>query len=306
VLFSFARLSAKPKTLTREEGMAVSARPKSSVFLIALLAGASSLGAQNVDSLKNIYLLPVPPTVIRAAAAAASRSRETPGSSAQSPTAYGADFGDGYIGAGFQGRMRYVGDAPLSKRMDGAVFAGFGLGNSDDNVGFEGDITSFSTIRSGFGHHSTFSFKFHRNLPRNFAVAAGWEDAIRTKGLDGGTSLYGVVSTAYKRVTVSAGLGGGRFRTESNIDNGIHRVNAFGSVGVHVAEPVSLIADWAGQDLALAASIVPFAGLPLFVLPGVVDVTGSAGDGARFILGVGLGFRFAQVRSMVFPNRTAQ
>jgi hypothetical protein len=280
--------------------MAVSARLKSSVLLVALLVAAGSLGAQNLDSLRNSYLLPVPPTLVRAAAAA-SRSRETPGSSAQSPTAYGADWGDGFLGAGFQGRIRYTKNLP-----DGAVFGGFGLGNSDDNIGFEGDITSFSTVRSGFGNHSSFSFKLHRNLPGNFAVAAGWEDAIRTKGLDGGTSIFGVVSSAYKRVTVSAGLGGGRFRTEYNIDNDIHRVNAFGSVGVRVAEPVSLIADWAGQNLALAASIVPFARLPLFILPGFADLTHSAGDGPRFILGVGLGFKFAQVRDMVFPNRTAQ
>jgi hypothetical protein len=280
--------------------MAVSARLRSLVLLAALFVADGSLGAQNVDSLRNSYLLPVPSTAIRAAEVA-SRTRETPGSSAQSPTAYGADWGDGYLGAGYEARIRYTKSKP-----DGAVFAGFGLGNSDDNIGFEGDITSFSTVRSGFGNHSSFSFKLHRNLPGNFAVAAGWEDAIRTKGLDGGTSMYGVVSSAYKRVTVSGGVGGGRFRTERNIDNDIHRVNAFGSVGVRVAEPVSLIADWAGQDLALAASIVPFARLPLFILPGVADVTGSAGDGARFILGVGLGFRFAQVRNMVFPNRTAQ
>jgi len=280
--------------------MAVSARLKSSALLVALLVSAGSLGAQNLDSLRNSYLLPVPPTVARAVAAA-SRSREAPGTSAQSPTAYGADWGDGFLGAGFEGRVRYTKNLP-----DGAVFAGFGLGNSDDNIGFEGDITSFSTVRSGFGNHSSFSFKLHRNLPGNFAVAAGWEDAIRTKGLDGGTSIFGVVSSAYKRVTVSAGLGGGRFRTEYNIDNDIHRVNAFGSVGVRVAEPVSLIADWAGQNLAIAASIVPFARLPLFILPGVADLTHSAGDGPRFILGVGLGFRFAQVRNMVFPNRTAQ
>jgi hypothetical protein len=183
--------------------------------------------------------------------------------------------------------------------MDGAVLAGFGLGNSEDNIGFEGTITSFSTVRSGFGHHSSFSFKIHRLLSRNFAIAAGWEDAIRTKGPDAGTSIYGVVSSAYKSVTISGGLGGGRFLTERAISTGKHGVNAFGSVGVRVADPISLIADWAGQNLALAASIVPFARLPLFILPGVADVTGSAGDGARFILGVGLGFRFAQIRDMV-------
>jgi hypothetical protein len=276
--------------------MAVSGRLKSSVLLVALLVAAGGLGAQNLDSLRNSYRLPLP----RIVQVARSAYRESPGSSAQSPTAYGADWGEAYIGAGFQERIRY------SELKDGAVFAAFGLGNSDKNIGFEGDITSFSTVRSGFFNHSSFSFKLHRNLPRNFAIAAGWEDAIRTKGLDGGTSIYGVVSSAYKRVTISGGLGGGRFRTESNIDNGIHRVNAFGSVGVRVADPVSLIADWAGQDLALAASIVPFVRLPLYIMPGFADVTGSAGDGARFILGVGLGFRFAQVRDVLFPNRTVQ
>ena len=276
--------------------MAVTGRIRALVVLGTLLIPLGNLAGQNADSVRNSYLLPVP-TLFPARSA----SRQTPGSSAQSPTAYGADFGDGYIGAGFQSRMRYTKDLPLSKRMDGAVMAGFGLGNSDENVGFEGDITSFSTVRSGFFNHSTFSFKLHRNLPRNFAVAVGWEDAIRTKGPDAGNSIYGVVTSAYKRVTVSGGLGGGRFRTESAIDNGRSGVNAFGSVGVRVAEPVSLIADWAGQDLALAASIVPFSGLPLYVLPGFADVTGSAGDGARFILGLGLGFRFAQLRNIVFP-----
>ena len=282
--------------------MAVTGRPKSLVVVVALLISARGLGAQNLDSLRNSYRLPLPQLV----QAAGSAYRETPGSSAQSPTAYGADWGDGYLGAGFQGRMRYTKALPLHRRVDGAVFFGFGLGNSDRNVGFEGDITSYSTVRSGFLNHTSFSFKLHRNLPGNFAIAAGWEDALRTKGLDGGTSIYGVVSSAYKRLTMSGGLGGGRFRTESNIDNGIHRVNAFGSVGVRVADPVSLNADWAGQDLALAASIVPFARLPLYILPGVADVTGSAGDGARFILGVGLGFRFAQVRDVFFTNRTVQ
>src|SRR5205085_8012062 len=54
--------------------------------------------------------------------------------------------------------------------------------------------SSFSTVRSGFFHHSSFSFKIHRELPWNLAVAYGWEDAIRTKGTDGGTSMYWVAT----------------------------------------------------------------------------------------------------------------
>jgi len=60
------------------------------------------------------------------------------------------------------------------------------------------------------------------------------------------------------------------------------------SVGVRVLSPLSLIADWTGQDLMLGASIVPFVRLPLFIAPAFADVTGSAGDGARFVLGVGM------------------
>jgi beta-alanine--pyruvate transaminase len=40
--------------------------------------------------------------------------------------------------------------------------------------------TSFTTIRSGFFREGSFSFKVHRQLPGNFAVAFGWEDAIHS------------------------------------------------------------------------------------------------------------------------------
>jgi hypothetical protein len=34
--------------------------------------------------------------------------------------------------------------------------------------------------------------------------------------------------------------------------------------------------------------------IPLFITPSFADVTGSAGDGARFVLGVGMAFNFAK------------
>ena len=176
--------------------------------------------------------------------------------------------------------------------------ASFGLGDASRYFGLEAVITSFSTVRSGFGTHSSMSFKIHRLLPNKFAIAAGWEDAIRTHGTDGGTSGYAVVSNEYKRVSMSAGIGGGRFKTESAIYEDRKGVNAFGSVGYQLASPLSLVADWAGQDLALGASIVPFRKLPLYIEPAFVDLTGSAGDGARFVLGVGLGFSYRQLGSI--------
>ena len=193
---------------------------------------------------------------------------------------------------------------PLRKRADGAANFGFGLGNSEKTLGIELNVTSFSTIRSGFFHHSSFSFKIHRELTRNLAVAYGWEDAIRTKGLDGGTSMYWVATAGiplrqnpgspFSSVTITGGVGNGRFQREQDFYAGKNGLNPFGSVGLHIFSPISLIADWTGQDLMLGASIVPFTRIPLFITPSFADVTGSAGDGARFVIGAGLDFNFAK------------
>ena len=265
--------------------------------LLTLSAFAATLDAQNVDSIRTSFILPVPSNVevVRTAV------RSSPGSSSGTPTAYGAEWGDVFVGAGFQNRMRYVSDTlPLRQRADGAVVGGFGLGNPRKALGIELALTSFSTVRSGFFRHSSVSFKIHRALPGNLAIAWGWEDWIRTKGLDGGSSMYGVLSSyirtressgsPFSSITLSAGLGGGRFQTEQAINEQKHGANAFGSVGVRILSPISLIADWTGQDLSLGASIVPFVRIPLFITPAFADVTGSAGDGARFVMGVGLDF----------------
>ncbi|HKR08937.1 MAG TPA: hypothetical protein VJS39_07105 [Gemmatimonadaceae bacterium] len=266
--------------------MAVSTRSYSLVLAGALLVAASA-SAQNLDSLRKSYTLPVPIIGQRH-----SPVRASPGTSVQSPTAFGADWGEGYIGAGYTERMRYIHG---HNQMDGAVFAAFGFGNARKNVGLEVAATSFSTVRSGFGNHSSLSFKVHRQFPSNFALAAGWEDAIRTKGTDGGTSGYVVASSWYKRLTASAGVGGGRFKTEAAIAEDRKTLNVFGSLAYQVASPISVIADWSGQDLGIGASFVPLKRLPIYIEPGLVDLTGSAGDGARFVLGVGLGFTYRQL-----------
>ena len=271
---------------------------RKSAFLFApLVIAAGNVAAQDIDSVRASYILPFPSAVT----VGPDIARSSPGSSSGTPTAYGSEWGDVFVGAGFQNRMRYVSDTlPLRQRADGAVVVGFGLGNPRKAVGIELALTSFSTVRSGFFHHSSVSFKIHRALPGNFAVAYGWEDWLRTKGLDGGSSMYGVVSSyiqtrensasPFGSITLSAGVGGGRFQTEKAIVAMKHGVNAFGSVGLRVMSPMSLIADWTGQDLTLGASIVPFARIPLFVPPAFADVTGLAGDGARFVMGVGLDF----------------
>jgi hypothetical protein len=68
--------------------------------------------------------------------------------------------------------------------------------------------------------------------------------------------------------------------------------NVFGALGLQVAEPVSVTADWSGQDLFAGVSVAPARRVPLVITAGFADLTGSAGDGARFVLATGLGFRY--------------
>ncbi|MFL5482646.1 MAG: hypothetical protein ACJ8AK_10700 [Gemmatimonadaceae bacterium] len=276
-------------------------RSKRSAFLAIPFLFGPLARAQRVDSIRDSYIIALPSDAQRTLP----YIPISPGSSTGTPTAYGADWGDVFVGAGFQARMRYVSDTlPLRRKADGAADIGFGLGNSESAIGIEVNFTSFSTVRSGFFHHSTLSFKVHRDLPWNMAIAYGWEDAIRTKGTDGWTSMYGVLTgaiplrsdpyAAFSTLTVSAGAGNGRFQREKAFYARENHLNPFGSVGLYVVPEISLIADWTGQDLMLGASLVPFPRIPFFITPSFADVTGSAGDGARFVIGVGLDFNFAK------------
>jgi hypothetical protein len=268
--------------------------PRLSLLVVPSFLATPALAAQNADSLRASYMLELPSGV----ELSQTKFRNSPGTSSGTPTAYGAQWGDLFIGAGYQRRTRYT------QRDDGAVGAGFGLGNPRESLGVEAAITSLSTMRHGFFRRSNISFKVHRALPWNLAIAYGWEGAINMGGTDAGSSMYGVLTSyiptretygsPFSSITLSGGVGGGRFQTEKAFNESKHGVNAFGSVGVRVLSPVSLFADWTGQDLTLGASIVPFVRVPLFLTPAFADLTGSAGDGARFVLGAGLVFDFSQ------------
>ena len=245
-----------------------------------------------IEDLRQRFLLPsISSSKLRAVTGVVS----VPGSSVASPTAFGAEFGDVFLGATYQARARFT------DRDDGGAVFGFGLGERQI-VGLEVAVSSFSTVREGFFTNGGISFKLHHLFPHNLAIAAGVENAATFGSPDGGSSVYGVaskvfqlrndVSKPFSTVTVSLGLGGGRFRSEHDVQKGIDSVNVFGSVGLRLVEPLSLIADWTGQDLTIGTSIVPFRNIPIVVTPAVADVTGNAGDGARFILGVGFGYSF--------------
>ncbi|MCT7985519.1 hypothetical protein NG796_19785 [Laspinema sp. A4] len=246
----------------------------------------------DLETLQNQYLLPEPATLVVPTAGGSS----APGVSIGTPTAFGANWGRVYTGFGYQARTRYT------TETDGTLALGFGLGNSRENVGLEVSLVVSDLIDETLADGGV-SFKVHRLLPNNFAVAAGIEYALSWGDIDTTTSPYGVVTKVFRfkensaeplsQLTVSLGVGGGRYRSEDDVINDNNTIGVFSSVGLRVAEQISLIADWTGQDLFLGASIVPFKDLPVVITPAFADVTNNAGDGARFILGIGYGYSLA-------------
>lgn len=264
--------------------------------LLALALALPAAAAAQEEALRDRYRLPAPPTI----AVAARGAWAAPGLAIGIPTGFGADQGDAFLGAGFQHRTR------LEDRPDGGLVAGVGIGDARRILGLEAAVSSFGTARSCC--RGGLSLKLHKLLPPGDAsIALGWENAVtwgRMEGLDeatdAGTSVYlagskvfrlrGNPASPFGTLSLTAGVGTGRFRTEDQIVAGKETVGVFGGGAVRLAGPASLIVDWTGQDLAAGISVVPLRRVPLLVTPGVADLTTEP----RFILGVGYGFNFAQ------------
>jgi hypothetical protein len=211
------------------------------------------------------------------------------------PSAYGQQWGKVGVALGMQSRTRYTDHA------DGGLGIGIGLGNPQTGVGVDVGVSIVDLI-GDTGQDGSVSVKIHRQLPQNWAIAVGVHNAIQWGNTDGGSSVYGVVSKRFdlrenisdpfSRVYVSAGVGGGQFRSEDNIMGQQDGIEVFGGVAVRVIPSVNAIVEWTGQDLTLGTSIVPYSKIPLVITPALTDITGSAGDGSRFILGIGYVFSF--------------
>lgn len=263
---------------------------------LALVLPAAAV-AQDPGALRDRYRLPAPATLEVAARGAWA----APGIALGIPGGFGADQGDAFVGAGFQHRTR------LENRPDGGLVAGVGIGDARRLLGLEAAVSSFGTARSCC--RGGLSLKLHKLLPSGDAsLALGWENAVtwgRMDGLDeatdAGTSVYlagskvlrlrGNPASPLGTLSLTAGVGTGRFRTEDQILDGEETVGVFGGGALRLAAPASLIVDWTGQDLVAGLSVVPLRGVPLLVTPGVADLTTEP----RFILGVGYGFNFVQV-----------
>lgn len=220
-----------------------------------------------------------------------------PAASISSPTAFGSQMGEAFVAVAYQQRTRFT------DIDDAAAVLGLGLGDRDRYVALEVAFTSYSTLRGG-GPLETggVSFKLHRALGDRWGVAVGMENAIDWGGNDGGKSPFAVATRVlrlqpdatdwFSALALSLGVGAGRFRSEDDVVDDRETVNVFGSAGLQVTEPVSVVADWTGQDLFAGVSVAPVRRVPLVVTAGFADITRNAGDGPRFVLSAALGFRY--------------
>jgi hypothetical protein len=234
--------------------------------------------------------------------------RVSPGLSISNPIGFGADNNIAFVAASYQSRTRG------GNTRDGELGLGVGLGDAVKSVGAEISYTINSFGSSNVFGSGGFNIKLHKRINDSTAVAVGWNRfaniLISNGRFPAGTdypanSYYAVAShiirtrdstdDLFSRVAFSAGIGGGQFLpfsvTSTNLNAG--GLNAFGSVAVRIAKPVSAIIEWTGQDLAAGLSITPFGeNFPLVITPAFRDITGISGESKRFVLGVGAGFKF--------------
>jgi S-layer homology domain len=241
------------------------------------------------------------------------------------PSAFGADWGNFFVGAGYQNQTRPViftpiGTAPGTGKGPEtyAYSAGIGLGDARNFLGLETVATTYNRTggaNSGSFENGGVSFKLHKLLGDNFAIAGGYENAItfgsnsgvpgvnNDGGVNGGRTGYGVASLIlnpdpnagfFSNTTLSVGAGGGRFRTVGDVRANRDNVNVFGSLGTRLSPNFSLVADYNGQDLGVGLPItIPFgSGSAFQITPALVDISNSETGGSRFVVSGGLGFKF--------------
>ena len=230
------------------------------------------------------------------------RPSSSPGIGANIPTAFGAYKGDIGIGFGLQ-QLRFA-----DRQYDGAAGVTVGFGNPSGRTGFE---IGFNVLDlSKFAKRGSFDFMLHHAVSDTLSVGLGIEDALTygdtaaVKADERGTrnSVYGVASKllrlkadgsqALSRAYLTLGVGNHRFLSESRLINGGGGVNVFGGAAFNVSRRANAFAEWTGQDLIVGASIAPFRKIPIVITPALADVTGRAGNGTRFVLGVGYGFSY--------------
>jgi hypothetical protein len=275
--------------LEAEQAAATPTAPTPLTIAETYVDGVGSLADSGAESLRQKLLIK-PLGVGRDVAYA-------PGTTAGGPTAFGADFGDAYSGLAFSNRR------PTQDTADAAFSTGFGLGDARRYAGLEVNVSSGSLAK--FGSNGDVGLKLHRNLPGNAAIAIGWDSGITwgKANNDSVSTLYGVATKVFPLnpnntvnkmpLTVSLGIGGGRFRSYNTLDANGGNPGIFGSLGLQVAPQASVVSTWTGRDLNLGMSFVPVKNLPIFVTAAAANVLGNNNNNRLFTLNIGVGYNYS-------------
>ncbi|TAF03811.1 MAG: hypothetical protein EAZ77_16730 [Nostocales cyanobacterium] len=217
-----------------------------------------------------------------------------PGLSFGAPSAFGAGWGDLFIGASA---------ATAGKTRDGnpdaSMSAGFGIGDPYNLVGVEFTFNNGSI--KNFGYNGTFDLKAHRVVyaqgNTQVAIAGGWNtfaqygnEGIRPSGAYGVVTTYSFLQPDNPvnpmAISFSVGAGGGDFR-QGNDSTGI-----FAGVGVQVHPQIGMGVGWSGVGLNAGISVVPIPSIPFTITAQGADLTDNSVGGTVFVLTVGYGFNF--------------
>ncbi|KAB8321104.1 hypothetical protein SD81_006300 [Tolypothrix campylonemoides VB511288] len=221
--------------------------------------------------------------------------RSAPASSAGTPTAYGASWGQAYVGVG--GYLPFDGDD-----IDGSLSVGFGLGDAVRSIGAEVNVnvTSLGGQNFDFAGSGGIGVKLHKYFDDGTAVAVGWSNPVKWGEVNNAKdTFYGVVTKSFYLqpnnqlpLTVSLGVGSGSFRSKGAIEAGENSVNFFGSVGLRVAPEVSVVSSWTGNSLNVGGSFTPLRTTPLVINAIFTDVTNNLDRGTGLSLSAGYIFQF--------------
>lgn len=265
--------------------------PRWAIALVALLGGPLAVSAQDEgEGLRERYRLPVPGVPEVAGLIVASDRDIGPGLGR--PTARALSV---FLGATYHRFTRYN-----EADHDGQGILSVGLGDPAGWVAVRGDILFYSTLRSGLFERMGLNLQISRVLIWDLLLSAGWENVLTRGANDIGESHWASLSRWFTTdsrgwldaVGISVGVGDGRFVKEDDwFARRTDRLHPFGTVAVRVAWPLTALGSWESDDLYLAAALTPFRGVPLVITPGVADVTGRVGNGARFVVSGGYLFR---------------
>jgi len=215
--------------------------------------------------------------------------RGLPAVSFLTPTAYGADYRDAFIGVSGVTEGN-------NTDLDGSMGFGFGVGDAIDTLGLEVNVSIIS-LTDAFADDGSIGFKVHKLFPNagNLAIGLGFSNVIGWGFAENtADTLYAVVSRQigdHRPLTASVGVGTGTFRTDDSRRDGNNDLNLFGSLGWQFSRYASAIGSWNGRALGAAISLVPL-DAPLVLTLGISDITDETAPGPRFNGTLGYSVRF--------------